>query len=49
MSMYTILTLIANRRHELNHNPEACFRCTYPSCKKAFHRPDLLSRHMERQ
>ncbi|KAG2418127.1 hypothetical protein HFD88_001228 [Aspergillus terreus] len=36
------------RRHELNHNPEACFRCTYPSCKKAFHRPDLLSRHMER-
>ncbi|KAL5361374.1 C2H2 finger domain protein [Aspergillus floccosus] len=36
------------RRHELNHNPEACFRCTHSSCKKAFHRPDLLSRHMER-
>ncbi|GAT26908.1 C2H2 finger domain protein [Aspergillus luchuensis] len=36
------------RRHELNHNPEALFRCTHSHCKKAFHRPDLLARHMER-
>ncbi|OQE24314.1 hypothetical protein PENSTE_c007G01207 [Penicillium steckii] len=36
------------RRHELNHNPEASYRCTHTSCKKAFHRPDLLARHMER-
>ncbi|PYH89940.1 C2H2 finger domain protein [Aspergillus ellipticus CBS 707.79] len=36
------------RRHELNHNPEALYRCTQNSCKKAFHRPDLLARHMER-
>ncbi|KAI9932794.1 hypothetical protein MW887_009046 [Aspergillus wentii] len=36
------------RRHELNHNPEALFRCTNRGCKKAFHRPDLLARHMER-
>ncbi|KAL4892590.1 C2H2 finger domain protein [Aspergillus ambiguus] len=36
------------RRHELNHNPEALFRCSHSSCKKAFHRPDLLARHMER-
>lgn len=37
------------RRHELNHNPEASYRCTQTGCKKAFHRPDLLARHMERQ
>lgn len=37
------------RRHELNHNPEASYRCSHPGCKKAFHRPDLLARHMERQ
>ncbi|CAL5874463.1 uncharacterized protein PFLUO_LOCUS8759 [Penicillium psychrofluorescens] len=36
------------RRHELNHNPEASYRCTQQGCKKAFHRPDLLARHMER-
>ncbi|KAJ5679667.1 hypothetical protein N7462_007911 [Penicillium macrosclerotiorum] len=36
------------RRHELNHNPEASYRCTQTGCKKAFHRPDLLARHMER-
>ncbi|KAJ5659592.1 Zinc finger C2H2 [Penicillium longicatenatum] len=36
------------RRHELNHNPEASYRCTQMGCKKAFHRPDLLARHMER-
>ncbi|KAJ5898893.1 Zinc finger C2H2 [Penicillium taxi] len=36
------------RRHELNHNPEASYRCTHHGCKKAFHRPDLLARHMER-
>ncbi|KAL2216223.1 putative C2H2 finger domain protein [Thermoascus aurantiacus ATCC 26904] len=36
------------RRHELNHNPEASFRCTYEGCRRAFHRPDLLARHMER-
>ncbi|KAJ5303449.1 Zinc finger C2H2 [Penicillium atrosanguineum] len=36
------------RRHELNHNPEASYRCTESGCKKAFHRPDLLARHMER-
>lgn len=38
-----------NRRHELNHNPEAVFRCTHNGCKKTFHRSDLLARHMERQ
>lgn len=37
------------RRHELNHNPEASYPCTYDGCHKAFHRSDLLARHMERQ
>lgn len=37
------------RRHELNHNPEASYQCTERGCKKAFRRPDLLARHMERQ
>lgn len=37
------------RRHELNHNPEASYRCATQGCKKAFHRADLLARHMERQ
>lgn len=37
------------RRHELNHNPEASFLCQQPGCKRTFHRPDLLARHMERQ
>ncbi|KAJ5972037.1 uncharacterized protein N7479_001955 [Penicillium vulpinum] len=36
------------RRHELNHNPEATYRCAVHGCKKAFHRADLLARHMER-
>ncbi|KAJ5700498.1 hypothetical protein N7536_003511 [Penicillium majusculum] len=36
------------RRHELNHNPEASYRCATQGCKKAFHRADLLARHMER-
>ncbi|KAE8349180.1 hypothetical protein BDV28DRAFT_141743 [Aspergillus coremiiformis] len=36
------------RRHELNHNPEASFRCTHLGCKKAFRRSDLLARHVER-
>ncbi|KAL2866641.1 C2H2-type zinc finger protein [Aspergillus lucknowensis] len=36
------------RRHELNHNPEALYRCTQTGCKKSFHRSDLLVRHMER-
>ncbi|KAJ5477940.1 Zinc fingerC2H2 [Penicillium desertorum] len=36
------------RRHELNHNPEASYRCSTQGCKKAFHRADLLARHMER-
>ncbi|KAJ5779605.1 Zinc finger C2H2 [Penicillium paradoxum] len=36
------------RRHELNHNPEASYRCRIPGCKKAFHRADLLARHTER-
>ncbi|KAL3491641.1 hypothetical protein BJX62DRAFT_122449 [Aspergillus germanicus] len=36
------------RRHELNHNPEASYRCTQTGCKKSFHRADLLTRHMER-
>ena len=37
------------RRHELNHAPDAAFPCPRPNCRKAFHRPDLLQRHMERQ
>ncbi|KAJ5770030.1 uncharacterized protein N7511_002081 [Penicillium nucicola] len=36
------------RRHELNHNPEASYRCTQSGCNKSFHRPDLLARHIER-
>ncbi|QQK46046.1 Zinc finger, C2H2 [Penicillium digitatum] len=36
------------RRHELNHNPEASYRCPTQGCKKAFHRADLLARHIER-
>lgn len=41
--------MLTSRRHELNHNPEASYRCTQPGCRKSFHRPDLLARHMERQ
>ena len=40
---------VSTRRHELNHDPEARYSCTYDGCKRAFHRQDLLSRHMERQ
>ncbi|KAJ5781659.1 transcriptional regulator family: C2H2 zinc finger [Penicillium psychrosexuale] len=36
------------RRHELNHNPEASYRCATEGCNKAFHRADLLVRHLER-
>lgn len=37
------------RRHELNHNPDATYRCSQPGCGKSFHRLDLLQRHQERQ
>ncbi|KAI0421332.1 hypothetical protein F5X98DRAFT_361237 [Xylaria grammica] len=35
------------RRHQLSHKP-ATFQCPYPSCDKAFHRQDLLTRHTQR-
>lgn len=40
---------VFTRRHELNHDPEARYGCTHNGCKRAFHRQDLLNRHMERQ
>jgi hypothetical protein len=51
ISVYGLLFLVLTlrRRHELNHNPEALYRCTQTGCKKSFHRSDLLARHMERQ
>ncbi|KAI9824939.1 MAG: hypothetical protein M1832_001544 [Thelocarpon impressellum] len=36
------------RRHRMNHNTEAQFRCDVMGCAKAFHREDLLKRHKER-
>lgn len=47
------LTLAAmyayRRRHEANHNAHPAFQCKVAGCGKPFQRPDLLSRHMERQ
>jgi hypothetical protein len=48
-TVLSFLVLTLRRRHELNHNPEALYRCTQTGCKKSFHRSDLLARHMERQ
>jgi hypothetical protein len=36
------------RRHQLGHQKPA-YPCTFEDCEKAFHRPDLLARHMNRQ
>ncbi|KAK3394897.1 hypothetical protein B0H63DRAFT_386746 [Podospora didyma] len=36
------------RRHQLSHQTPQ-FPCTYPNCERAFHRPDLLARHQQRQ
>ncbi|KAI9711366.1 MAG: hypothetical protein M1812_007215 [Candelaria pacifica] len=36
------------RRHQLNHSPEALFRCEFSGCSRSFQRPDLLARHMQR-
>jgi hypothetical protein len=36
------------RRHQLSHQ-QAKYPCTFEDCEKAFHRPDLLARHMNRQ
>ncbi|KAI1380933.1 hypothetical protein F4677DRAFT_441262 [Hypoxylon crocopeplum] len=35
------------RRHQLSHKTPG-FPCTYPGCDKAFHRADLLARHVQR-
>ncbi|KAG9237562.1 hypothetical protein BJ875DRAFT_481202 [Amylocarpus encephaloides] len=35
------------RRHQLSHQKPA-YECTFESCERAFHRPDLLARHMDR-
>lgn len=37
-----------HRRHQLGHQKPA-YPCTFEDCEKAFHRPDLLARHMNRQ
>ncbi|KAI9699662.1 MAG: hypothetical protein M1836_002696 [Candelina mexicana] len=36
------------RRHQLNHSPEALYRCEFSGCSRSFQRPDLLARHMQR-
>ncbi|KAH8820992.1 fungal-specific transcription factor domain-containing protein [Xylogone sp. PMI_703] len=35
------------RRHQKSHQ-DPTFTCTYENCEKAFHRPDLLARHISR-
>ncbi|TVY56525.1 Zinc finger protein klf1 [Lachnellula cervina] len=35
------------RRHQLSHQKPA-YACTFKDCERAFHRPDLLARHMHR-
>lgn len=40
--------LTRNRRHMQTHAPPS-FLCKVPGCEKAFHRKDLLERHIERQ
>ncbi|KAG9247981.1 hypothetical protein BJ878DRAFT_552490 [Calycina marina] len=35
------------RRHQLSHNKPA-YPCTWRDCEKSFHRPDLLTRHLQR-
>ena len=35
-------------RHQLSHEPFKYF-CSYPGCNKSFSRPDLLSRHQQKQ
>ncbi|TVY45046.1 hypothetical protein LOCC1_G004243 [Lachnellula occidentalis] len=35
------------RRHQLSHQKPA-YACTFNDCERAFHRPDLLARHMHR-
>ncbi|TVY82717.1 Zinc finger protein [Lachnellula suecica] len=35
------------RRHQLSHQKPA-YACTFEDCERAFHRPDLLARHMHR-
>ncbi|KAI9054162.1 hypothetical protein LZ554_001333 [Drepanopeziza brunnea f. sp. 'monogermtubi'] len=35
------------RRHQLSHQKPA-YPCTFEDCKRAFHRPDLLARHLHR-
>lgn len=48
--LYQIFTRAEHkRRHELNHNPDASYRCSQQGCGKSFHRLDLLQRHQERQ
>ncbi|TAQ83741.1 hypothetical protein B7494_g7943 [Chlorociboria aeruginascens] len=35
------------RRHQLSHQKPA-YPCTFQDCERAFHRPDLLARHLHR-
>ncbi|KAL2073702.1 hypothetical protein VTL71DRAFT_11028 [Oculimacula yallundae] len=35
------------RRHQLSHQKPA-YPCTFEDCERAFHRPDLLARHLQR-
>ncbi|CZR68989.1 uncharacterized protein PAC_18890 [Phialocephala subalpina] len=35
------------RRHQLSHQKPA-YPCTFEECERAFHRPDLLARHLHR-
>ncbi|PVH80575.1 hypothetical protein DL98DRAFT_187095 [Cadophora sp. DSE1049] len=35
------------RRHQLSHQKPA-YPCTFEDCERAFHRPDLLARHLHR-
>ncbi|RDW61082.1 hypothetical protein BP6252_12465 [Coleophoma cylindrospora] len=35
------------RRHQLSHQKPA-YPCTFEDCERAFHRPDLLARHLSR-
>lgn len=42
------VVLMHHRRHQLSHQKPA-YPCTFEDCERAFHRPDLLARHLHRQ
>ncbi len=50
-SNFSCLQIASNgvyRRHQLSHQKPA-YPCTFEDCERAFHRPDLLARHLHRQ